>query len=136
MTSKMYRRIKSCTNLGCVIGALYFTISCVYQYILNKDSSSVTYKEFHEDEDSVYPSVSLCLWKGLHWLKNDKFSKCYMSFLVGSHEKFGGETKCPWNTTYAELDYHSMTKNLTQHVIGEKQSLMMSLNASILTKEP
>ena len=46
--------------VGCSIGALVFVIQLIYEYSLNKDSSSLEFKAFHSDTKAVYPSISLC----------------------------------------------------------------------------
>ena len=112
----MFQVLKKCFTLGCIIAATYFLVLGIHQYTLNKDNSSVSYKEFHEDEDSFYPSISLCFLREAFLLNEDDFSECYQSFLLADSKL---RKHCPWNTSYAGLDYDSITKNLSQYIIGE-----------------
>ena len=44
----------------CILGLLSMTIWCFHQFAKNKDISEITYKRFNEDEESVYPHMTLC----------------------------------------------------------------------------
>ena len=61
--------------MACEVGKVYmyiFSILCViatmgmcgywvYKFYLNEDSTLVNYKKFYQDEDDIYPTISLCL---------------------------------------------------------------------------
>ena len=47
-------------QFACVIAALALVIWCIKLYLDNEDVSTIYYKKFHSDEDSRYPSISLC----------------------------------------------------------------------------
>jgi len=84
---------------------------------LNKDTSIVTYREFHVDESKLYPSVSLCFLKDILLYETDYY-KCYLNFLGGKYKMRDGR-HCIWNSSYADEDYDYITKNFTKYVIGE-----------------
>ena len=99
----------------CIFGALYFTTRCIYEYTLDKDTSSVSYKKFHADSDSLYPSVSLCFADtfGDDIGEDEKIK--YREFLSGCEDN----PDCVWNSTYANIDYDRVTKDLLDYIIGE-----------------
>ena len=99
----------------CIIGALYFTTRCIYEYTLDKDTSSVSYKKFHEDKDSLYPSVSLCFADTFSDVMGEVEKSKYIEFLSGCE----GNPDCVWNSTYANIDYDLVTKDLLDYIIGE-----------------
>ena len=116
--------VKSINGLGitryffiviCIIGALYFTTRCIYEYTLDKDTSSVSYKKFHEDIDSLYPSVSLCFADTFRDDMGEIEKTKYVQFLSGCE----GNPDCVWNSTYANIDYDLVTKDLLDYIIGE-----------------
>ena len=45
----------------CITSAISMTIYCSYDYSRNADVSVVSYKEFHQDEESIYPQLELCV---------------------------------------------------------------------------
>ena len=44
----------------CVIIAIALTAYCLNQYILDPDVSSITLRKFHESQNDIYPSITLC----------------------------------------------------------------------------
>ena len=48
-------------KLVCVIGALATTIWCCYEFIKNEDMCEIYFKRFAEDEESIYPDLSIII---------------------------------------------------------------------------
>ena len=144
MENQLFKLFKKCFNLACFLTAFYFIVSCTHQFLLNKDTSFITYKEFHVDENRLYPSVSLCFLNDILLYESD-YNKCFLNFLGGKYEKKDG-TPCTWNSSYADKDYDSITKNFIQYVIGEVTAFedgtkcnypyKMVLNGARNNKEP
>ena len=106
--------------VGCGIGALVFVIKLIYEYSLNKDSSSLEFRAFHSNTDSVYPSISLC-FDLTDIIRNttehdETFVEKYREFLSGCERTDG---VCNWDASFAKLDYDNITLNLVDYVIGE-----------------
>ena len=99
--------------VGCGIGALVFVIQLIYEYSLNKDSSSLEFKAFHSDTNAVYPSISLCFDFASvirNTSENDKISfEKYQEFLSGCE---GTDGDCDWDASFAKLDYDVKLSNL------------------------
>ena len=103
-------------TLGCTIAALILCIKCIHQYSLNKDNSSVIFKNYHADESSLYPSISLCF--GNLWEEdfNCKDADAYSKFLSGCQSE---ENDCKWDKSLSDLDYDNVTQNLLKFVVAE-----------------
>ena len=46
----------------CVTSAISMTIYCSYDYSKNEDLSVVSFKEFNENEENLYPQLELCVY--------------------------------------------------------------------------
>ena len=45
----------------CIISAVSMTIYCCYDYSQNEDLSIVSFREFSQNDDSIYPQLNLCV---------------------------------------------------------------------------
>ena len=136
---------------GCAIASLAFVIKLIIEYSLNKDTSSLEFKAFHSDENSVYPSVSLCFScdllpchiftnneeedpdVGISW--NDK----YRRFLSGckTTDEFPGPCENgTWDASYADVDYDNVTLRIDNYLLnlGENNCWTTKYAKYILTK--
>ena len=106
--------IKHGTTVSCILATLFLTITCVYEYLLNKNTSSIDFKDFHADESCFYPSITLCF--SLKDIFINGFNgKQYQAFLSGCDDS----NDCNWNSSFSEVDYDSVTKRLSDYIIGE-----------------
>ena len=55
----------------CVLGAIFLTSWCFYEYNLDEDLVQMEFKKFHSTEDRVYPALTLCFGRKT---KYEKFS--------------------------------------------------------------
>ena len=106
--------IKHVVTASCIIAALYLTILCIHQYTLDKDTSSIHFKDFHADENSLYPSMSLCFRDDI--FIGDVDGEKYEEFLSGCHYNY----ECSWNSSYANVDYDSVSKDYSKYILGER----------------
>ena len=106
--------IKHGFTVSCIIAALYLTFLCIHQYTLDKDTSSIHFKDFHVDENSLYPSISLCFGDEIFIEGFD--GKKYEEFLSGCHYN----DECDWNSSYVNVDYDSVTKDYSRYILGER----------------
>ena len=84
--------------------------------MLNEDTSSVNFKNFHGDENSLYPSVSLCFEFDILQRENADMG-WYQSFLSGCEYY---DDDCTWNASFADISYDDVTVNLMDYVLGER----------------
>ena len=99
----------------CIIATLALVIWCIYLYLLNKDVSTIHYQKFHSNDDSIYPSLSLCFG-----IKEDNLQEAlkpynvnnsmYKDFLKG---KFFSEK-------LANIPYKNVTFNPADYLLGIK----------------
>ena len=59
----------------CITLVIYMTYKQFLEYQKNEDSSSVSYRNFNQDERDVYPSFSICLHSTKGSILKPKFSK-------------------------------------------------------------
>ena len=100
-------------QLLCLITFLVLVSIQVQLYVENKDSSSVGYRRFNQEEKDIYPAVSICLQsrQGAIFNKNHtilkKFGpdggKIYQEILLGNKT-------APFNEY--NISYNQVTKNL------------------------
>ena len=48
-------------HILCVLTTVGILVWCLYMYDLDEDTSQVDFKRYHETEDDLYPSLTLCL---------------------------------------------------------------------------
>ena len=59
-SSLSYRITYNFFYLVCTSATLFFILFCLYQFSLNKDLSQITYQEFQQNDENIYPSLTLC----------------------------------------------------------------------------
>ena len=115
MKSNLFDISKFGFTISCTIAALYLSIRCIHEFSLNKDNSSVSFKNFHADDTSFYPSISLCFRD--FWNDSFGFKYDYDNFLSGCQDE--DEDKCKWNESFANTNYNDVTIDLKEFIIAE-----------------
>lgn len=97
MLRLVWKFFKACFILFCIVGAMLMTVWLVYQYTLDKDVSSIDFKNYHNSDKELYPSITMCFGE------SDKFSlfkttqgfnnSAYVNFLSGCDEKLLGNCR-------------------------------------------
>lgn len=100
--------------LICVITTVGLTIYCIYQYSRNEDVSQISFKQYHEDEDSIYPAISLCLTDYLNRtvLKDGSSEKEYKNFMKGKS----------WSDEMSKIDYDDAIIDINDYILAIAQS--------------
>ena len=121
----IFKFFKNCFTVACTSIAIYLCITCMHTYILDKDTSSVTFKNFHSDKSSLYPSATLCFSQPQNIFDEKlgtQFIDGYVAFLTGyttCNIDNNLEWTCLWNDSFVDTDYDDVTINLLDYVIGE-----------------
>ena len=124
----MIRLLTNLFYIGCFVAAMYFFGSCIQEYVLNEDTSTVRFKSFHADEKSLYPSLTLCFgdfWN-FDFRSNDPdividydeektFRDAFKQYLSGCE----GYSECTWNKSFENIDYDNVSINLMDYVTAE-----------------
>lgn len=97
----------------CVLVTLILVGFWLYRYILDEDSSVIENRSYFDDEDDVFPVMSLCFEQEFNdeVLKsmNARFSAVdYRNFLIGDH----------YDPLMTKIDYHSVTTNMSDFILG------------------
>ena len=98
-------------RLICVAGAIVASVWCLYVFVLDEDISLVSFKEFNDEDDGLYPSVTLCfafpfLEEKLKNYGDHITGTLYQKFLKGEY----------WDEKMLLIDYDSVTINFEEYV--------------------
>ena len=97
----------------CICAAVGLTIWCFFEFQKNEDICEVVYKRFNEDEESIYPSISL-LFPNRY---NDTFLDSYNSnFTAKKYSSFlnGGK---PWDGEMMKIDNENAGMKLDNYLV-------------------
>ena len=72
MVADLFRLANTLFAALCITVAIFFTVYCTYQYLKNEDMSVVTFSEYHNGDDKIYPGLTLCFRR---YLKEGTFSE-------------------------------------------------------------
>ena len=121
-----------CFQILCLTATLCLISRCINQYYLDKDSSQLEYLMFHDGEESVYPSFSICFpfWSAFHFSKVFQITKSepkLSNFSYGTwycYYYWGWDTEgCKefWHNSVVDLfdivDYENVTVDLMKHLL-------------------
>ena len=100
-------------RLVCSFATIIFVCYCLYEFSLNEDISQVSFQEFHANEDSIYPSLTVCLTPGfvddaIAMYGDGISSSTYINFLDGQH----------WDDRMLHIDYDNVTTNFEDYLLG------------------
>ena len=118
MTSvDVWERFSHLFLITCIIGAISLLTWCLSEYSKNEDVVEVSFKKYGEDEDSIYPDISLCFDHPFDEEKlklfDDRLTKSlFTRFLSG--KDFEGE----WPNKLLDIDYENVSLQLKDHLIG------------------
>ena len=97
-------------SIICVMATFGMCGYWVYKFYLNEDSTLVNYKKFYQDEDDIYPTLSLCLQNPFLKKELAKYGaneSLYLAFLKG--ERYSREMAVI-NYTRVTIDIASFIK--------------------------
>ena len=97
----------------CTSATIGFISLCLIKYALNDDVSQVTFQEFHTNEESLYPSITICLSSILYKQKLKSYGKginisTYTDFMNGEY----------WDDRMLKVDYDRVTLNFSNYLMG------------------
>ena len=56
----VFKICKTIVIVVCIIATVYLSVKSLLEYLEDKDNSTVSYRNFHQQKDYLYSSVSLC----------------------------------------------------------------------------
>ena len=87
-------------QLLCIAWAIGMTAFCIHKYLDDASVVSINSRKFHDTQDDVYPSISICLYRGLFVDTNNVTGSDIEKMVKGStelNESFIG------NITYEDM---------------------------------
>ena len=94
----------------------------------NDDLCEVNFKKFHADQESIYPSISLCF--NSPFLKDKlKDASEYEKFLLGRSDESGRFSSIPYENV--SLQYHDIFTDFERHYKSEISNSSKEKNVSI-----
>lgn len=99
--------------LVCTSATIGFISLCLIKYALNDDVSQVTFQEFHTSEESLYPSITICLSSIFYKEKFKSYGEginisTYTDFMNGKY----------WDDRMLKVDYDRVTLNFSNYLMG------------------
>ena len=99
-------------HLACLTLSGTLIIYWIYEFSLNKDLCSISYKRYHDTNEDSYPLLSLCF---KNFISESELQKqnppiklsSYLDFLKGNS----------FDSNLSNIDYKSITKNISDYLI-------------------
>ena len=112
----------------CALSTVGFVAKCIYTYCRDEDVAQIQYQKFHETDQNIYPSTTICFKNPLHAhilidrlniSKPGVIKEAYKKFLSG--KLFDSSDSSQSSETDLEmlyqLDYDEMTTKLEEHLL-------------------
>ena len=97
-------------HLICILSTVGITSWCCYKYAQNKDSSVIDLIPFNKDQESLYPSISLCLFDPCLDAKMPLINLTCDDY-YNMHYNDG-----KFYDIFLQMDYEDFTINLNNHL--------------------
>jgi hypothetical protein len=110
LTKTLFKAFENFCIVVCLLSALGFTSYCFYEYSKDDDASSIHFKKYHKEEDSIYPSLTLCF---ADYLDSNAFGS--NKSLMEDYKQFLNGMK--WNEYLANLDYKKVTIDIRKYLV-------------------
>ena len=111
MTLTKFDYFKTVFCIVCILITIILSSWRVYQYSLDEDLTRVTFKRFHKNKESVYPSITLCFFDQYLQEKLKEFktnASEYTRFLKGQY----------WDPKLLKVNYDDVTIDLKEYLLG------------------
>jgi hypothetical protein len=109
-------------TICCTIATIIMFSKCLMTYLRDEDTSQVEYKRFHKDNESIYPSVSICFKRP--FLKNILKEHTNPPVDVKNYSKFIAGKQ--WSDQLANIEYDNVTLDLMDYLRKVKLTLSVS----------
>ena len=116
MLRLVWKFLKACFVLFCIVGAMFMTVWLVYKYTLDDDVSSIDFKYYHNRDKEFYPSITMCFGEGKRFSLFEKTqgfnTSAYVNFLSGCDERLLGNCRSCCNIDLEGPKYEKCIKQL------------------------
>ena len=113
MSLIFWKSMSNLFTLLCILTTLALIIWCCYEYSKDEDVCEVLFKEFYQDDDSVYPELTF----GLSNIFNESALRKYdQTFNTKSYKNFlvGGTY---WDEKMIDVDYKDVSMQIKDYQI-------------------
>lgn len=112
MGMSTYLNVVSFFQFLCIISAITLGILCILEFVKDEDLTEVSFKRFNEDEESIYPEITICmsdayLGNKLNMFGEDITETAYERFLKGQL----------WDDRMLDIDYNNVTLDIEDYLI-------------------
>ena len=95
----------------CIVTTIALTGWCLYKYTLDEDVSVVVFAKFNDDNQRLYPALTMCFWNPFYNEKLKMFgtginTSTYSKFIQGNH----------WDNRMTSIDYDEVTVSLENYM--------------------
>ena len=119
-------------HIICLISTAGLVFRCLHQYHKDDDTTQLEYRKFHDDDKSIYPSISIC-FRTYSLIDENKIEQMIQSEPEGSnnryhrylrtmHEQVVKKCRIPpqrFMANFFELiGYKQVTKNIMRHLMN------------------
>ena len=98
-------------HIMCVFLTTGLTSWCFYKYNLDEDVSLVSFVTFNDDENKIYPALTLCFWNPF---LNEKLKSYGSNINTTTYSRFIQGTF--WDESMARIDYDDVTVSLEDYL--------------------
>ena len=109
----------------CLIVAIIYGINSIQDFIQNQDLTTISFKKFHNDVESVYPSISMCF--NTPFIKDRLIQSAQLSEPIEYTKYLIG--KIPANETLRNINYEDVSFQTTDFLI--KASIYFIIKGSL-----
>ena len=107
-----WEKVAALFQIPCLIAATSTVIWCCYEFSKNEDVCDFSFKKYNEDEESIYPHISLCFERPFSENKLKEYGdgingEKYYQFLLGYN----------WAEARLKVDYERVTLQLENHLL-------------------
>ena len=98
-------------RLLCIFTTLGLTGWCLYKYTLDEDVSLVAFVNFNDDEEKLYPALTICFWNPFI---NEKLKTYGLGINTSTYSKFIQGNF--WDERMVNIDYDEVTVSLEKYM--------------------
>jgi hypothetical protein len=98
-------------SLICISTTLFMCIYWFYEFSLNEDLTVVSYREYHQTDDDVFPTISLCFKNPFVKERLSEYGvneSTYFAFLQGKY----------FSNEMLDIDYNNVTIDIIDYLKG------------------
>ena len=117
-----------CTLVACIL-----VIWCLWEYSKDEDVVEIIFRSYGEDEECIYPDITLCYESPYETYRLQRFDKNISKYRYTAH-LLGQDFVGNWDKNILKIDYHNVSLQLDDYLIGKPlytTSKILDMNKTI-----